>query len=40
MKAGKAARPSDLSVEMIVASWEIGIGVMVSRCVGWKRNAG
>ena len=38
MKAGKAAGPSEVSVEMIEASGEIGVAV--SRCVGWKRNAG
>ena len=32
MKAGKAAGPSEVSVEMIVASGEIGIGVMVELC--------
>ena len=34
MKAGKAAGPSEVSVEMIVASGEIGIGVMVELCQG------
>ena len=29
MKVGKAAGPSEVSAEMIVASGEIGIGVMV-----------
>ena len=32
MKAGKAAGPSEVSVEMIAASGEIGIGVMVELC--------
>ena len=42
MKAAKAAGPSEVSVEMIAASGEIGIGDgrAVSGCVGWKRNAG
>ena len=40
MKAGKAAGPSDLSVEMIVASWEIGIGVMVELCQGVLKGKG
>ena len=31
-KAGKAAGPSKVSVEMIAASEEIGIGVMVELC--------
>ena len=34
MKAGKAAGPSEVSVEMIAASGEIGIGVMVELCQG------
>ena len=34
MKAGKAAAPSEVSVEMIVASGEIGIDVMVELCQG------
>ena len=33
MKAGKAAGPSEVSVEMIAASGEIEIGVMVELCV-------
>ena len=44
MKAGKAAGPSAVSVEMIAASGEIGVDVMhggaVSERVGWKKNAG
>ena len=32
MKAGKAAEPSEVSVEMIAASGEIGIDVMVELC--------
>ena len=32
MKVGKAAGPSEVSVEMIAASGEIGIGVMVELC--------
>ena len=34
MKVGKAAGPSKLSVELIVASGEIGIGAMVELCQG------
>ena len=34
MKVGKAAGPSEASVEMIAASGEIGIGVMVELCQG------
>ena len=34
MKAGKAAGPLEVSVEMIAASGEIGIGVMVELCHG------
>ncbi|XP_068671242.1 uncharacterized protein [Montipora foliosa] len=34
MKAGKAAGPSGVSLEMIVANGEIGIGVMVELCQG------
>ena len=34
MKAGKAAGPSGVSVEMIVASGEIGISVMMELCQG------
>ena len=34
MKARKAAGPSEVSVEMIAASGEIGIGVMVELCQG------
>ena len=34
MKAGKAAGPSEVSVEMIAASGEMGIGVMVELCQG------
>ena len=34
MKAGKAAGPSEVSVEMIGASGEMGIGVMVELCQG------
>ena len=34
MKAGKAAGPSEVSVEMIAASGEIGIGMMVELCQG------
>ena len=34
MKAGKAAGPSEVGVEMIAASGEIGIGVMVELCQG------
>ena len=34
MKAGKAAGPSEVSVEMIAASGEIGIGVLVELCQG------
>ena len=32
MKAGKAAGPSEVSVEMIAASGEIGVDVMVELC--------
>ena len=32
MKVGKAAGPSEVSVEMIAASEEIGFGVMVEQC--------
>ena len=32
MKAGKAAGPSEVCVEMIAASEEIGIDVMVELC--------
>ena len=32
MKAGKAAGPLEVSVEMIVASGEIGINVMMELC--------
>ena len=34
MKAGKAAGPSEISVEIRAASGEIGIGVMVELCQG------
>ena len=34
MKVGKAAGPSEVSVEMIAASGEIGIGVMLELCQG------
>ena len=34
MKAGKAAGPLEVSVEMIAPSGEIGIGVMVELCQG------
>ena len=34
MKVGKAAGPLEVSVEMIAASGEIGIGVMVELCQG------
>ena len=34
MKVGKAAGPLEVSVEMIAASWEIRIGVMVELCQG------
>ena len=34
MKAGKAVGPSEVSVEMIAASGEIGIDVMVELCQG------
>ena len=34
MKAGKDAGPSEATVEMIVASGEIGIGVLVELCQG------
>ena len=34
MKVGKAAGPSEVSVETIAASGEIGIGVMVELCQG------
>ena len=34
MKAGKAAGPAEVSVEMIAASRKIGIGVMVKLCQG------
>ena len=34
MKVGKAAGPSEVSAEMIAASGEIGIGVMVELCRG------
>ena len=34
MKVGKAAGPSEVSVEMIAASGEIGISVMVELCQG------
>ena len=42
VKARKAAGPSEVSVEMIAVSGEIGIDVMVELCqtvLGWKRNA-
>ena len=34
MKAGKASQPVEVNVEMIAASREIGIGVMVELCQG------
>ena len=34
MKRGKAAGPSDICTEMILASGEIGIGVMMELCQG------
>ena len=34
MKVGKATGPSEVSVEMIAVSGEIGIGVMVELCQG------
>ena len=34
LKMGKAAGPLEVSAEMIVASWEIRIGVMVELCQG------
>ena len=34
MKRGKAAGPSDICTEMIMASGEIGIGVMMELCQG------
>ena len=34
MKAGKAAGPSEVRVEMIAASGKIGIGIMVELCQG------
>ena len=34
MKVGKAAGPSEVTVEMIAASGEIGIGVMIELCQG------
>ena len=34
MKSGKAAGPSEVSVEMIVASGEIGVKVMMELCQG------
>ena len=34
MKAGKAAGQSEVSIGMIAASGEIGIGVMVELCQG------
>ena len=34
MKAGKAALPSKVSVEITAVSGEIGIGVMVELCQG------
>ena len=34
MKVGKATGPSEVSVEMIAASEEIRIGVMVELCQG------
>ena len=43
MKVGKAAGPSKVNVEIIAASGEIRIGVMVELCqgcIGWKRNSG
>ena len=41
MKAGKAAGPTEVTVEIIVASGEIKLNWCgaVSGCVGWKRNA-
>jgi len=42
MKPGKTARPSEISVEMITASGEIGIDVMMellSAGVGWEGKA-
>ena len=37
MKSGKATGPSEVSVEMVVASGEIGVKVMMklSACIGW-----
>jgi len=32
MKLGKAAGPSEVSTEMIIASGEIGVGVMMELC--------
>ena len=40
MKAGKTAGPSELSVEMIVASGKIGIGVMVELFLGVSDGRG
>ena len=34
MKVGKAAGPSEVNADMIAASGEIGIGVMVELCQG------
>ena len=40
MKVGKAAGPSEVSAEMIAASGEIGIGVMVELCQGVLHGIG
>ena len=45
MKERKAARPSEVSVDYRNDSgewgdWDWCNGGAVSRCVGWKRNAG
>ena len=39
-KAGKAAGPSEISVEMIAASEKIGISVMVELCQGMLDGRG
>ena len=40
MKAGKAGGPSEVSVEMIAASGDIVIGVMVELCQGVLHGRG
>ena len=40
MKVGKAPGPSEVTVEMVVASGEIGIDVMVELCQGVLNGKG